>query len=310
MSAGNLKQIKGRITSVTSTRKITTAMKQIASAKLKRAQERAKGSGLYHGVMAEIVSDLAQNVKDSGADNLALDGLNGALLLGRDVVKTHLVVVATSERGLCGGFNTNVVKAAIAKIKELKATGVDIKIIAIGRKGAGSMRRLYGDAVIDAYPFPPSGRQISFDDVKNISQKIFTLYDEGVFDACSIVYSNFVSVIAQEPSSMQVIPATLDDSVEQDNKADQNEEEKIVFDYEPSSTKLIEELITRNIYTQLYKALLETEAGMHGARVTAMDNASRNAGDMIKKLTLQYNRARQAQVTTELIEIISGAEAV
>ena len=177
------------------------------------------------------------------------------------------------------------------------------------------MKRLYGDAVIQSYPFPPSGRQILFDDVKEMSQKIFTLYDEGVFDVCSIVYSNFISVISQEPSDMQVIPATIDadeNTNDNDNK-DKNKDKKsenIIFDYEPSETSLMEELITRNIYTQLYKALLETEAGMHGSRVTAMDNASRNAGDMIKKLTLQYNRARQAQVTTELIEIISGAEAV
>lgn len=291
----NLKALRGRIVSVKSTQKITKAMNMVAAAKLRRAQDAVEASRPYAVRMERVIGTLASGMvgRDDGPK----------LLAGTGSDQKHLVIVATAERGLCGGFNTNIVKAARAKIIELQAAGKDVQILCVGRKGRDALRRQYGSLIIETIEFG-GVRNIGFEHAQPVAQKVLGMYDDGDFDICHLVYSKFESVLAQVPTVSQLIPAQVAEDVEQPDL------EGAVYTYEPDEEDILRALLPRNVAIQIFKAMLENGASEQGARMTAMDNATRNAGDMIDKLTLIYNRQRQAAITTELIEIISGAEAL
>ncbi|MEE9380379.1 MAG: F0F1 ATP synthase subunit gamma [Hyphomonadaceae bacterium] len=291
----SLKDLKNRIVSVKSTQKITKAKQMVAAAKLRRAQEAAESSRPYAMRMASVVANLSRTIdKDNGGPKL---------IAGTGSEDTHLLVVMTAERGLCGGFNTNVVKRAKEEIGILRAKGKTVKIITIGKKGREQLAREYGDML--GYHVDLSGIKDAFSDAAitfgaNLTQR----FDDGEFDVCTLIYSRFRSVMTQEPVAQQMIPATPPEDAETIDLGG------AVYEYEPSETGILNTLLPRYINTQLLSAMLENAAGEQAASMTAMDNATRNAGDMIDSLSLKYNRARQAQITKELIEIISGAEAL
>lgn len=291
----NLKALRGRIVSVKSTQKITKAMNMVAAAKLRRAQDAVEASRPYAVRMERVIGTLASGMvgRDDGPK----------LLAGTGSDQKHLVIVATAERGLCGGFNTNIVKAARAKIVELQAAGKDVQILCVGRKGRDALRRQYGSLIIETIEYG-GVRNIGFEHAQPVAQKVLGMYDDGDFDICHLVYSKFESVLAQVPTVAQLIPAQVAEDVEQPDL------DGAVYTYEPDEEDILRALLPRNVAIQIFKAMLENGASEQGARMTAMDNATRNAGDMIDKLTLIYNRQRQAAITTELIEIISGAEAL
>ena len=288
----NLKDLKNRISSVKNTRKITKAMQMVAAAKLRRAQESAEQSRPYAERFMGVLSGLAASVgKSEGAPKL----LRGT---GEDQV--HLLVVMTAERGLCGGFNSNIAKRARAHIAKLQDSGKTVKILTVGKKGRDQLKRDFGNVFIDHVDLTEVKR-VGYSDAQAIARDVVIRFDAGEFDVATLFYSKFVNVVTQVPTALQVIPAAL----EEEAKADST-----VYDYEPSEEAILSDLLPRGVATQIFSALLENGASEQGARMSAMDNATRNAGDMIDKLTIEFNRSRQAVITNELIEIISGAEAL
>lgn len=291
----NLKDLKVRINSVKSTQKITSAMKMVAAAKLKRAQGAAEAARPYAVRMDRMIAALGAKVSSDGGPKL----LSGT---GRDDV--HLIVVATADRGLCGGFNSSIVRAARRKIDKLVAEGKTVKVMTVGRKGREQLRRLHGDKIISSKE-NLARTVVGFSVADEIGRELIRRFEDGEFDVASIFYNRFQSAMTQIVTEQRLIPASLPE-VEEENTG----ELKALYEFEPDEESILAALLPRNVATQIYTALLENAASEHGARMTAMDNATRNAGDMINKLTLTYNRTRQAYITKELIEIISGAEAL
>jgi F-type H+-transporting ATPase subunit gamma len=288
----SLKTFRNRIASVKATRKITKAMQMVAASKLRRAQEAAIAARPYAEKMAAVIANVASGVKGQpGAPRL----LSGT---GKDDVQ--LVIVATADRGLCGGFNTNIVRLAKQRIEMLLRDGKQVKILCIGRKGRDQLKRLYGNRILETVDFVGK-KQIGFVDAADIARKVLEMFDRGEFDVATIIYSRFKSVISQVPTEQQLIPAPIEDTAESGG---------LYYNYEPDEGEILSALLPRNVSVQIFRALLENVAGEFGAKMSAMDSATRNAGEVIDRLTLQYNRTRQAMITKELIEIISGAEAL
>ncbi|MBB4304547.1 F-type H+-transporting ATPase subunit gamma [Rhodobium orientis] len=291
----SLKDLRNRISSVKATQKITKAMQMVAAAKLRKAQERAEAARPYAERMGAVLSNLARS----------LEGQPGApeLMVGNGRDETHLLVVCTAERGLCGGFNSSIAKLAREHAFRLIKEGKTVKILCVGRKGFDALKRdLGGYMVDDKFEFR-GVRQIGFEHAADIGSRVISMFEEGEFDVATLFYSRFRSVISQIPTAQPLIPAEIDTEVEIDTGG-------AIYEYEPDEKEILTELLPRNISVQIFRALLENGASEQGARMSAMDNATRNAGEMIDKLTLSYNRQRQAQITKELIEIISGAEAL
>ncbi len=292
----SLKDLRVRIASVKATQKITKAMQMVAAAKLRRAQEAAEAARPYSQRMSSVLANIASAVA-GGSDA-------PKLMAGTGGNQTHLLVVCTAERGLCGGFNSQIARLARDRVRKLQSEGKTVKILCVGKKGADILRREHGPLIIDRVDLREVKR-IAFANADEIARKIIGLFDEGEFDVCTLYYSEFKSVIAQIPTEQQIIPAAApaeDEAIGSQGGA--------VYDYEPEASDILDDLIPRNIAVQIFRALLENAASEQGARMSAMDSATRNAGEMIDKLTLDYNRQRQAQITKELIEIISGAEAL
>ena len=296
----NLKDLRVRIASVKSTQKITAAMKMVAAAKLRRAQEAAEASRPYAERMERMLGSLA--VSAAGRDGAP------KMLAGTGKDEVHLIVVGTADRGLCGGFNSNIVREARRDIAALRRGGKTVKILCVGRKGRDQLRRDYGGSIIDTIEDVARPR-LSFAGAEAIAKRIERMFEAGEFDVCTIYYARFKSAISQIVSSQQLIPFAT--SGQEDAEAAAGGPATLaVYEYEPAEEEILADLLPRNLAVQIYKALLENSASEHGARMSAMDNATRNAGEMIDKLTLTYNRTRQAVITKELIEIISGAEAL
>ncbi len=294
----SLKDLKVRINSVKSTQKITKAMKMVAASKLRRAQEAAEAARPYAERMEKVLAGLGSAVKDQPGASPLLAGT------GSDDVE--LVIVASSERGLCGGFNTNIVKGARQHISERVAAGKTVKILCIGKKGFGLLRREYGDLIIDTKDM--SGvKKLGFADAAPIAQEVLGMFERGEFDVATLFYAKFQSALVQVNTKQQLIPAPIPEAANDD---DSDDLAGAIYEYEPSEEAILEDLLPRNVAIQLYRGLLENAASEQGSRMTAMDNATRNAGDMIDSLSITYNRTRQANITKELIEIISGAEAL
>ena len=292
----SLKDLKIRIESITSTRKITKAMQMVAAAKLRRAQEAAEESRPYAERFHAVMAGLSAAAK--GAGNAP------KLLAGTGDDKVQLLVVMTSERGLCGGFNSSIVRMVRVRIAELEAQGKTVKLLTIGKKGREQLKREFGDKMIDHVDM--SGiKKIGYDHARAAAQNIIERFDAGEFDVATIFFNTFESVISQVPTATQIIPASFE-AEDSDAQAGVG----VVYDYEPGEGAILKELLPRAIATQIFSALLENAASEQGARMSAMDNATRNAGEMIDKLTIEFNRSRQAVITNELIEIISGAEAL
>ncbi len=287
----NLSDLKNRIASVKSTRKITKAMQMVASAKLRRAQDAAQAGRPYAERFNAVMAGLAASVGASEG--------GPKLLTGTGSDQTQLLVVMTAERGLCGGFNSNIVKLARIAAKQLLAEGKTVKILTVGKKGRESLKREFGALLADHVDLSDVKR-VGYDNASAIAQNVLHRFDAGEFDVAKIFYSEFGSVVNQIPTELQVIPAKFEAATD----------EGTVYDYEPSEEGILADLLPRSVATQIFTALLENAASEQGARMSAMDNATRNAGEMIDKLTIQYNRSRQAKITNELIEIISGAEAL
>ena len=293
----SLKDLRKKIDSVKQTRKITSAMKLVAASKLKRAQEVAEASRPYAEKMTAMLANLGAAVANQPGASPLLAGT------GKDDV--HLIVVATADRGLCGAFNSSIVRATKRRIEDLKVQGKQVKLICVGRKGRDQLRREYGGLIIDYVEGVAGKRRMEFADAQMLARKLLDLYAEGGFDTATIVFNRFVSVIRQEVTFQRLIPVDAPPQAERAADA-----VAAVYEFEPEEDVILGELLPRNLAVQVYRALVENAASEQGARMAAMDNATRNAGEMIRKLTLNYNRTRQAQITKELIEIISGAEAV
>jgi len=296
----SLKDLRSRIASVKSTKKITSAMKMVAASKLRRSQDAAEAARPYADRMGTMLGRLAAAVGSSqGAPKL---------MAGTGKNDVHLLVVFTADRGLCGGFNASIVKAARLKIRALKAEGKTVKIICVGRKAADALKREHGDAIVARYTGIEGKKGINFSEATSVADKILEMFEAGEFDVCTMFYNKFVSAISQIVTEQQLVPFAAE--------ADKDEPEtagtgaSAVYEYEPSEEAILADLLPRNVGVQIFGAMLESSASEHGARMSAMDNATRNAGDMIDRLSIQYNRSRQAQITNELIEIISGAEAL
>ena len=293
----SLKDMRVRIASVKATRKITKAMQMVAAAKLRRAQEAAQAARPYAERMDTVLANLNQRTNRDGAS---------PLLVGTGQDQVHLLIVMTAERGLCGGFNGNIVKLARADALRLTREGKTVKILAVGKKGSDALRRDYAKQIVDRVDLK-GVKNLSFTNAEGIGTKVLAMFEAGEFDIATMYYSEFKSVIAQKPTALQLIPAKLPEAKATGATATKSE---AVNEYEPSEEAILGFLLKRNILTQVFRGLLENAASEQGSRMTAMDNATRNAGDMINKLTIKYNRQRQAQITKELIEIISGAEAL
>ncbi len=292
----SLDDLKKRIKSVKSTQKITKAMKMVAAAKLRKAQENAEKGRPYSQKMQNIILNLTKSINDP--ENAP------KLLVGTGKDKVHLCVVLTADRGLCGGFNSNICKLAKTHFKKLLSEGKEIKIITVGSKGLDQIKREYGKYVIKKLSFKEK-KQISFNEAEIVGKEIIELFNKNAFDKCTIFYNNFKNVITQIPQAQQIIPAEKIESSDKDKK-----EAQLSYEFEPDEDEILEDLLPKNISTQVFKAFLENAASEQGSRMTAMDNATRNAGDLVDKLTINYNRSRQASITKELIEIISGAESL
>lgn len=290
----SLKDLKNRIGSVKSTQKITKAMKMVAASKLRRAREIAEDSMPYANRMSRMLVDIASNLSPENAPRL---------MAGTGSDKTHLLVVVSADRGLCGGFNANISKAVKAEVNRLKDQGKEYKIVCIGKKAYEVIKLSHEKEIVYNVDGITKQSKIPFADAEKEAGKIIKMFNEGEFDVCSIFFNKFVSAIKQEVTKEQLIPLQID-------KADNDNHSGAIFEFEPSERRILEDLIPRNLSVQFYYAFLESAASEQASRMTAMDNATRNAGEMIKKLTLVYNRTRQAQITKELIEIISGAEAL
>ena len=291
----SLDDLKKRIKSVKSTQKITKAMKMVAAAKLRKAQENAEKGRPYSQKMQNIILNLTKSISDP--ENAP------KLLVGTGKDKTYLCVVLTADRGLCGGFNSNICKLAKSNFKKILRDGKNLKIITVGSKGLDQIKRDYGKYIVKKFSFKEK-KQISFSEADLIGKEIINLFDNEEFDICKLFYNNFKNVITQIPQAQQIIPAIKKDS------SDKQEKNSTYYEFEPEEDEILEDLLPKNISTQLFKAFLENAASEQGSRMTAMDNATRNAGDLVDKLTINYNRSRQASITKELIEIISGAESL
>ena len=290
----SLDDLKKRIKSVKSTQKITKAMKMVAAAKLRKAQESAEKGRPYSQKMQNIILNLTKSINDP--QNAP------KLLVGTGQDKTYLCVVLSADRGLCGGFNSNICKLAKTNFKKILSEGKELKIIAVGIKGLDQIRREYGEYIIKKFSFKDK-KKITFSEAEIIGNEIIKLFEEKQFDKCILFYNNFKNVITQIPQAQQIIPAEQKNVKETDN-------DSLSYEFEPEEDEILEDLLPKNISTQVFKAFLENAASEQGSRMTAMDNATRNAGDLVDKLTINYNRSRQASITKELIEIISGAEAL
>ena len=290
----SLDDLKKRIKSVKSTQKITKAMKMVAAAKLRKAQENAEKGRPYSKKMQNIILNLTRSISDPKNAPKLLSGT------GND--KTYLCVVLTADRGLCGGFNTNICKLAKTSFKKILNEQKNLKIITVGSKGFDQIKREYGKYVVKKYSFKEK-KQISFKEADTVGNEIIRLFNQNEFDKCILFFNNFKNVITQIPQAQQIIPV--------DNKSSESKEENFLpYEFEPDEDEILEDLLPKNISTQVFKAFLENAASEQGSRMTAMDNATRNAGDLVDKLTINYNRSRQASITKELIEIISGAESL
>ncbi|AQX28495.1 MULTISPECIES: F0F1 ATP synthase subunit gamma [unclassified Bartonella] len=301
----SLKDLRDRIASVKATQKITKAMQMVAAAKLHRAQEAAESARPYAQRMAALLAHVSADISPVDAPSLMCG-------TGRD--DKHLLVVCTAERGLCGAFNTQIVRHAREHINGLLSRDKTVKILTVGKKGADILLRDFKILMIDHIDLR-SVKQITFSEAAKVSQRIIDLFNEGIFDVCTLFYSEFVSVINQCPKAIDLIPVVAQKKFSDKTSGIKKEKkngvvQSAVYDYEPDAASLVGELVLRNLSVQIFRALLENVAGEMGAKMSAMDNASRNAGEMINKLTVTYNRQRQAQITTELIEIIAGAEAL
>jgi F-type H+-transporting ATPase subunit gamma len=300
----SLKDYRDRIASVKSTKKITSAMKMVAASKLKRAQDKAEAAQPYADAMSKVMARVSAGIQIGAGSS--------PLLAGTGADQTHLLLVVTSDRGLCGGFNGNLLRQTKIMIDELATAGKDIKIVTVGRKGFDFLKRDYAAMIVKS--FVDIGRTkagVQFTEIAEISDYVLNMFDAGNFDVCSVLGNEFRSVLAQVPTASQLIPFTFRE--ETIDNMENNAEEAMTetpYGFEPDEDEILDELLPKNISVQLFRILLDSAAGEQAARMTAMDNATRNAGDKIKDLTLQYNRARQAYITKELIEIISGAEAV
>ena len=290
----SLDDLKKRITSVKSTQKITKAMKMVATAKLRKAQENAEKGRPYSERMNNIILNLSSGVSDK--EN------SSKLLVGTGKDDTHLCVVLTADRGLCGGFNTNIIKKAKSHFEDLKKQGKNLKIITVGMKGYDQLKRNYSNQIIEKITFKES-KNINYFDAAKVGNLIIEKFQNEEFDFCTIFFNKFKNVISQIPQAQQIIPLE-DENKDKDEKLDSS------YEFEPDEDEILSNLLPKNISTQIFKAMLENSASEQGSRMTAMDNATRNAGDLVDKLTIQYNRSRQAAITKELIEIISGAESL
>jgi len=289
----SLDDLKKRIVSVKSTQKITKAMKMVAAAKLKRAQDNAEKGRPYSEKMNNIILNLSNGISDK--ENAP------KLLSGTGDEKTHLCVILTSDRGLCGGFNTNIVKKAKSYFDKIEKDGKILKIVTVGSKGNDQLKRIYGEKIIEKISFKDS-KNINFFDADKVGKMIIEMFEKKEFDVCTIFYNKFKNVITQIPQAQQIIP--LKTSEPEGNSSEDN------YEFEPEEDEILSNLLPKNISTQIFKAMLENSASEQGSRMSAMDNATRNAGEMVDKLTIEYNRSRQAAITKELIEIISGAESL
>tara|TARA_A100001037_G_scaffold229023_1_gene207135 strand:+ start:180 stop:1055 length:876 start_codon:yes stop_codon:yes gene_type:complete len=289
----SLDDLKKRIKSVKSTQKITKAMKMVAAAKLRKAQENAEKGRPYSQKMQNIILNLTKSINDR--ENAP------KLLVGTGKDQTYLCVVLTADRGLCGGFNSNICKLAKTNFEEIISKGKSLKILTVGSKGLDQIKRQYGKFIINKFSFKEK-KQISFKEAEIIGKEIINLFNNNEFDKCLLFYNNFKNVITQIPQAQQIIPA--------ENNSPQKVQNSLTYEFEPDEDEILEDLLPKNISTQIFKAFLENAASEQGSRMTAMDNATRNAGDLVDKLTINYNRSRQASITKELIEIISGAESL
>ncbi len=289
----SLDDLKKRISSVKSTQKITKAMKMVAAAKLRRAQESAEKGRPYSDKMNNIILNLSSGISDIQNAPKLLSGT------GED--KIHLCVVMTSDRGLCGGFNTNIIKKAKLYFQKILDEGKTLKIITVGTKGYDQLKRVYGDNIIERISFKDS-KNVNYFDADKVGKIVIEKFEKKEFDVCVIFYNQFKNVITQIPQEQQIIPLKTID--EETNSSDDN------YEFEPEEDEILSNLLPKNISTQIFKAMLENSASEQGSRMSAMDNATRNAGEMVDKLTIEYNRSRQAAITKELIEIISGAESL
>ncbi len=290
----SLDDLKKRIKSVKSTQKITKAMKMVAAAKLRKAQESAERGRPYSKKMQSIILNLTKSINDP--ENAP------RLLVGTGKDKTYLCVVLTADRGLCGGFNSNICKLAKTKFKQILNEGKELKIISVGSKGLDQIKREYGKYIIKKFSFKEK-KKISFNEAEIIGSEIINLFKKNEFDKCILFFNNFKNVITQIPQAQQIIPA-------ENQLSEKKDENTMSYEFEPEEDEILEDLLPKNISTQVFKAFLENAASEQGSRMTAMDNATRNAGELVDKLTINYNRSRQASITKELIEIISGAESL
>jgi F-type H+-transporting ATPase subunit gamma len=289
----SLDDLKKRIASVKSTQKITKAMKMVAAAKLRRAQESAEKGRPYSEKMNNVILNLSSGISDKENAPKLLSGT------GND--KIHLCVVMTSDRGLCGGFNSNIIKKAKSYFSKILSEGKELKIITVGSKGNDQLKRMYGDKIIENISFKES-KNANYFDADKVGKIVIDKFESSEFDICTIFYNQFKNVITQIPQAQQIIPLNSEDSEE--NSSEES------YEFEPDEDEILSNLLPKNISTQIFKAMLENSASEQGSRMSAMDNATRNAGEMVDKLTIQYNRSRQAAITKELIEIISGAESL
>jgi F-type H+-transporting ATPase subunit gamma len=289
----SLKDMRVRIAATKATQKITKAMQMVAASKLRRAQAAAEAARPFAERMGKVLGSIASAV--AGSDSAP------KLLAGTGANRVHLLVVCTAERGLCGPFNSSIVRLAREKVNALINEGKEVKILCVGRKGHDQLRRLYGKLIIETIELR-GVRTIGFEQAEMIAKKVIALFDQGAFDVCTLFFSQFRSVMVQIPTAQQIIPPVFENGAENGTSA--------AYEYEPEEDEILAELLPRNLSVQVFRALLENAASEQGARMSAMDNATRNAGEMIRKQTLTYNRTRQAMITKELIEIISGAEAL
>jgi F-type H+-transporting ATPase subunit gamma len=295
----NLRDYRDRIKSVKSTRKITSAMKMVAASKLRRAQEQAEASQPYASAMAAMLARVAKNV--------IVNDSSSKLLVGTGSDQRHLLVVVSADRGLCGGFNSNIAKKVREQVTALQAAGKDVSLVFVGRKAQDVLKSSHSDLIEKSFTGITGKSRVEFAAANQVTTYILEQFVAGAFDVCSLIYNDFVSVLSQVPTASQLIPFKLP---ENDEEQGEEEDQLSPYDFEPEEEQILNALLPRNLGVQIFRAVLDSSAGEQAARMTAMDNATRNAGEMINDLTLQYNRARQAHITKELIEIISGAEAV
>jgi len=288
----SLKDLKNRIGSVKSTQKITSAMKMVAAAKLRKAQEQALASRPYTSLMDKVVSKIASKTSGNSID----------LLTGKTDNKTHLIVVFSADRGLCGGFNGSITRAVRAEVKKLEQEGIQVKLLMVGKKSADALNREFGHLFVER--IDGNSAKPNYTDAEILAKKIITLFENNEFGVCKVIFNKFVSAITQEVTYKSLIPAEIQETEDDTNNSNS------IYEFEPSEEEILNDLLPRNLSTQLFSSQMESTASELAARMTAMDNATRNAGDMIDNLTLLYNRTRQAVITKELIEIISGAEAL